>query len=433
MQQSKTHTDVIIIGAGAAGLLAGKLLVEQGKSVCMLEARNRIGGRIHTLPFDEWNNTAEAGAEFIHGNLSLTLQLLKEAGLKKTKIWGEMWQVLNGNWQQDDDYFENQNKVIKKLRALPEDMNIAAFLAREFSGDEYAEIRQTLTSYVEGYYAGDTNLASSKAFLAEWDSEDEEQYRPDNGYHPLLKYLLDQIEKGEGKLHLSTVVKQINYLQNSVEVIDSNLQKYTATKAIITVPLGVWRAEEKDEAFIQYHPALPQKKQAALQMGFGSAIKILLHFKEPFWQQDANESKDICFVFSDQNIGTWWTQNPVDSNLLTGWLAGPRAYELRHSDDAVIYEQAMESLQQIFSINKEKLADQLIHWKVYNWTADPFALGAYTYSTLNSTAAQKVMLQPVENTLFFAGEALYLGTEMGTVEAALISGNEVARQILTSF
>ena len=170
-----------------------------------------------------------------------------------------------------------------------------------------------------------------------------------------------------------------------------------------------------------------------MQMGFGSAIKILLHFKEPFWQQDANESKDICFVFSDQNIGTWWTQNPVDSNLLTGWLAGPRAYELRHSDDAVIYEQAMESLQQIFSINKEKLADQLIHWKVYNWTADPFALGAYTYSTLNSTAAQKVMLQPVENTLFFAGEALYLGTEMGTVEAALISGNEVARQILTSF
>ena len=117
MQQSKTHTDVIIIGAGAAGLLAGKLLVEQGKSVCLLEARNRIGGRIHTLPFNEWNNTAEAGAEFIHGNLDLTFELLKEAGLKSTKISGEMWHVIDGNWQQDDDYFEKQNRVIKKLKA----------------------------------------------------------------------------------------------------------------------------------------------------------------------------------------------------------------------------------------------------------------------------------------------------------------------------
>ena len=432
MQQSKTHTDVIIIGAGAAGLLAGKLLVEQGKSVCLLEARNRIGGRIHTLPFNKRNNTAEAGAEFIHGNLDLTFELLKEAGLKSTKIGGEMWQVIDGNWQQDDDYFKKHNRVITKLKALPEDMSIAAFLAREFSGDEHAEVRQTLTYYVEGYSAGDTNLASSKAFLAEWESEDEEQYRPENGYYPLLKYLLDQIEKGGSKLHLSTVVKQVHYLQHSVEVMDANLQKYTASKAIITVPLGVWTAEEKDEAFIQYHPALPQKKQAAMQMGFGAAIKILLHFKEPFWRQDTNESKDICFVFSDQNIGTWWTQNPVDSNLLTGWLAGPRAYELRHSDDTIIYEQAMESLQQIFSINKENLADQLVDWKVCNWTADPFALGAYSYSTLNSAAAQKVMVQPVENTLFFAGEALYSGTEMGTVEAALISGKKVASQILTS-
>ena len=433
MKQTKTHTDVIIIGAGAAGLLAAKLLVEQGKSVCILEARNRIGGRIFTLPFDEWNNTAEAGAEFIHGNLDLTFELLKEAGLKKTKTGGQMWQVLQGTWQQDDDYFEKQNKVIQKLRALPEDMSIAAFLAREFSGDAHAEVRQTLTSYIEGYYAGDINLASSRAFLAEWESEEEEQYRPNKGYYPLLRYLQERIENSGGILRLSTVVKQVNYLQNSVEIIDSNLQKYTATKAIITVPLGVWRAEEKDEAFIHYHPALPQKKQAALQMGFGSAIKILLHFKEPFWRQHNYESKDISFVFSDQNIGTWWTQNPGDSNLLTGWLAGPRAFELRHSDDAIIYEQAIDSLHHIFSINKEKLADQLVQWKVCNWTADPFALGAYTYSTITSAAAQKVMVQPVENTLFFAGEALYTGTEMGTVEAAFISGKDVAGQILTSF
>ena len=432
MKQRDSITDIIIIGAGAAGLLAGKLLAEKGLSVCLLEARNRTGGRIQTLPYSDWNETAEGGAEFIHGEMELTLQLLQEAGIKKTKVGGGMWQASGGSWQHDDDYLENQNKVISKLKTLKEDMSIAAFLARDFAGDENAEVRQSIAAYVEGYYAGDVNLASSKAFLAEWESEDEAQYRPVQGYQTLLDYLLGKIENSRGKLHLSTIVKKINYLQNSVEVVDSNLQKYTATKAIITVPLGIWRAEEKDHAFIQYHPALPQKIQAAFQLGFGSAIKILLRFKTPFWQQDDYKNKDIGFVFSDQNIGTWWTQNPVESNLLIGWLAGPRAYELRHSADEIIFERAIESLQHLFSINKEKLLADIVNWKVYNWTADPYTLGAYSFSTLQSEAARKVMVQPVENTLFFAGEALYSGTESGTVEAALISGKEVASQVLTT-
>ena len=264
MQQSQHHTDVIIIGAGAAGLLAGKLLAEHGKTVCILDARDRIGGRIHTLPYEDWNTVVEAGAEFIHGNLELTFELLKEAGLKKVQIGGEMWRVINGDWQQDDDYFDKQEKVVSKLKTLKEDMSMAAFLAREFAGDENAEVRQTLTGYIEGYYAGDSNLASAQTFLAEWQSENEEQYRPVTGYHPLLQYLLTKFQENGGILQLSTIVKQINYLQNIVEVIDVNLQKYTATKAIITVPLGVWKAEEKDQAFIDYHPALPQKKEAAL-------------------------------------------------------------------------------------------------------------------------------------------------------------------------
>ena len=432
MQQSQHHTDVIIIGAGAAGLLAGKLLAEHGKTVCILDARDRIGGRIHTLPYEDWNTVAEAGAEFIHGNLELTFELLKEAGLKKVQIGGEMWRVINGDWQQDDDYFDKQEKVVSKLKTLKEDMSMAAFLAREFAGDENAEVRQTLTGYIEGYYAGDSNLASAQTFLAEWQSENEEQYRPVTGYHPLLQYLLTKFQENGGILQLSTIVKQINYLQNIVEVIDVNLQKYTATKAIITVPLGVWKAEEKDLAFIDYHPALPQKKEAALQMGFGAVVKILLQFKEPFWLQESYKLKDICFLFSDQNIGTWWTQNPIENNVLTGWLAGPRAFDLRHSDDAIIFEQAMASLQHIFNINKEKLAAQLLQWEVFNWTSDPFTLGAYSYSTIHTTAAQKVLSTPVENTLFFAGEALYSGNETGTVEAAFTSGRDVAMLLLST-
>jgi monoamine oxidase len=99
-------------------------------------------------------------------------------------------------------------------------------------------------------------------------------------------------------------------------------------------------------------------------------------------------------------------------------------------DEEVIIEKAVESLSIIFGIGKEKIREQLQSWNVFNWTADPFTRGSYAYSTMETEEARKVLMEPVENTLFFAGEALYDGAEMGTVEAALISGKRVAKEVL---
>ena len=91
----------------------------------------------------------------------------------------------------------------------------------------------------------------------------------------------------------------------------------------------------------------------------------------------------------------------------------------------------MKSLAQIFSIDKAILRKQLSHFRVFNWTADPFTLGAYAYSTLGTAEAKKILNRPVENTLFFAGEALGKENESGTVEIALASGQTAARNILS--
>ncbi|MEJ7679505.1 MAG: FAD-dependent oxidoreductase [Segetibacter sp.] len=156
--------DVIIVGAGAAGLMAAKELSGAGFKVCILEARNRIGGRIYTINDHNSAMPVEGGAEFIHGNLEVTLDLLKEAGIDKQEIKGEVWQVREGRWSQENDFFANAELVIKHLKASKEDISIAEFIKQFFAEDKYRDLRKSLISYVEGYYSGKTERMSAKAF-----------------------------------------------------------------------------------------------------------------------------------------------------------------------------------------------------------------------------------------------------------------------------
>ncbi len=431
--------DVIIIGAGAAGLMAAKKLTDAGQKVCVLEARNRLGGRIYTLNDTAFKHPDEAGPEYIHGNLKVTLNLLKEAGIDYEEIDGDMWAVTNGKWSKGMEFNQDQQSLMKRLKELKENISIAEFFDRYFAEEKYASLRSSLTSYIEGYYAGNIQQTSALAFFKEWSNEDEQQYRPKGGYGKMIQYLADKSIEGGALIQLSTVVKQIRWLKDQVEVIDETHHSYIARKVIVTVPLGVWLAEENSKGDITYSPALTPKQEAAKQMGFGSAIKILLLFKEPFWeelsleQQPEVDLKRTGFIISDQEIRTWWTQLPVRSSLLTGWMAGPKAFLVKDADDETILLKSLDSLSNIFNISATGLKPKLLSWHIFNWTADPFTRGAYAFSTTGTKEARKILMQPVEGTLFFAGEALYDGLEMGTVEAALISGLRVSDEVLAAF
>lgn len=428
--------DIIIIGAGAAGLMVSKILVEAGYKVLVLEARDRIGGRVHTFTDGDSDIAKEAGAEFIHGKLELTMKLLKEAGIDAIKTQGEIWQFENGEWEQENDFTTGFDVVMKRLEQLKEDMSVADFLQQYLGGEEHADVRESIIGYVEGYYSADTHRASAKALLKGLQSEDEEQFRPGGGYGRLLEHLAFQCTKAGGTIQLSTVVKEIRWTSGSVEVVDENSKAYTASKVLITVPLGVWTAASEEEGAITYSPALPAKQAAAMQLGFGAAIKVLVEFDEVVWQNDTLKQlpvdvKQMQFALTDLPIPTWWTQLPANTFLLTGWLSGPKAKEMKDEPEEVIVLLSLASLSKMFSIDIETLHRHLKWWKVFNWTNDPFTRGSYSYVTTETAEACKTLAEPVADTLFFAGEALYTGTENGTVEAALISGKEAAAQILS--
>lgn len=428
--------DVIIIGAGAAGLMAAKKLCDAGLSVCILEARDRIGGRIHTITDLHADKSIEGGAEFIHGNLEVTLNLLKEAGIDKAEIQGDFWQVTNGQWTQENEFFKNTGTVIQQLQTIQQDISIDQFLKQFYAEEKYAGFRESMTSYVEGYYSGETKRTSAKAFLEEWLSEDKQQYRPAGGYGKMINYLAESCRKAGAQIHLSTVVKKIKWRKGHVEVTAKNGNCFIAAKVIITVPLGVWLTPDNAKAAIHYSPLLQAKKEAAKQMGFGAAIKILIEFKDRFWtdetiiQQTKTDTQNLYMVLSEMPVPTWWTTLPQQTNLLTGWLSGPQAESIKNEPDEEILQKALRSLSVIFTIDSNTLSDKMKWYKVFNWANNAFTCGSYSYSTTETINSKKILKEPVENTLFFAGEALYEGPETGTVEAALTSGVKVAAEVI---
>ena len=430
--------DVLIIGAGAAGLMAARELAKNGQQVSILEARDRVGGRIYTINNHSCGIPCEAGAEFIHGKLPVTLELFKEAGLAYEATAGNFYQVTNGKWHQERAFVENEALLEERLKNLKENITISEFLNREFKGKEYEDLKQSLQSYVEGYYSADPARTGALSFYKEWQSEDEEQFRPKESYGKMVEYLYNEVVKAGGIVQNETIVKEIRWLKDQVEVLDERHHIYVARKVIVTVPLGVWTAPEGEKGAIKYTPSLDDKNEASKQLGFGSVLKVLMQFKEPFWENEKlmkgniNSTKDFSFAFADASIGTWWTQLPKHVPVLTGWVAGPKATAFAGMTDEAIVEKAIDSLTTVFNLTNDQIRELVQQWNVFNWTTDPFTRGSYTYSTPETAEARKVLAEPVEHTLFFAGEALYDGPEMGTVEAALTSGKQVAQQVLQS-
>jgi monoamine oxidase len=133
---------------------------------------------------------------------------------------------------------------------------------------------------------------------------------------------------------------------------------------------------------------------------------------------------------SGAEVPTWWTQAPEESTVFTGWMAGRAARAHAHLSSAQLLDVALQSLAQIFSMDKNALKSELLGVRIDNWSSDPYALGSYAYTTLGAGDAQKVLALPMAGRIFFAGEYMYDGPAMGTVEAAFSSGIETAGKLL---
>ena len=428
-------TDILIIGAGAAGLMAAKVLVNAGKKVTVLEARDRCGGRIHTI-CDGILNGAELGAEFVHGDLPVTLELLKEAGIACPSAAAEMWTYKNGTFNKDSVFVDGWDMLLERLERLEKDTTIKAFLEKEFPEDKYLGMKASVRNFVSGYDTADPALASAFALRKEWQSEDEgAQHRISGGYGAMISYLEDEVKKHGDDIYLNSIVETVSWQPGKVKAITAKGEIYQAKQLLVAMPLGVLQSENVAGA-ITFHPTLPEYSEAIKLMGFGAVIKILLQFDSLFWEDDKTKAlagkslKKMGYLFSDEEIPTWWTQVPQHLPLLTGWIGGPAAAEKKDTPDEELLQQSLRSLANIFNRTADELRDKLTGHRIINWTSEPFSLGSYAYDTVDAPASRKILNTPISNTLFFAGEYLYDGTAMGTVEAALTSGMEAAEKMM---
>jgi monoamine oxidase len=429
--------DVLIIGGGATGLMAARELSKNDKRVTLLEARNRLGGRIHTLYDEPFMIPAEVGAEFVHGDLPITKNLFKEANIALQPVKGSAWQSKKNQLSPGGFDIPDWPEFKKKLSELEDDISINEFLFRHFSDERYQPLRASVRQYAAGYDTADPEKASAISLRDEWlGGDDDEQYRPINGYQQIIKYLAKECRKLGVSVNLSSIAKQVHWDDHTVTVVTENSHVYTARRLIVTVPLGVLQASRKDIASINFWPSIPDRMHAAKKLAMGAVIKILLQFSEPFWEWESvkevagDSLKDMSFLFSDTAIPTWWTQYPKKVPLLTGWIGGAAAAALKDESDKEILNHALSKLASIFRIHAASIKKMLTAWQVANWCADPFARGSYSYSVVGAKEYRDILLEPVKNTLLFAGEGLYSGAAMGTVEAALASGLDVTEKIL---
>jgi monoamine oxidase len=427
--------DAIVIGAGAAGLAAARSLAGRSLQVIVLEARDRDGGRAWTVPSARALLPMELGAEFIHGPGAETLALLREAGTTSVATGDESWVCgEDGILQRDDDDDDfDPGTIFEGTRTLAVDESVDRYLRRFANDGAMRERAEVARAFVEGFEAADPALASARAIADELRSGvDSRSARPVGGYAPVFERLRNACAVAGVQTCLSTVVRRISWRRGAVTVETTSAWGATRTirarAAIVTLPIGVLRHRGDDTA-VAFAPDLPATKHAALaSLEMGHAVRIVLRFRTAFWEQVRDgRYRDAAFFRSNGPFRAYWTQLPLRSEQIVAWAGGPRATALGGASAADLIRCALEGFGTMLG-EPDRTRAEFEAGAVHDWTTDPYARGAYSYVAVGGGDARTALAAPVDDTLFFAGEATSNDGQGGTVNGALETGERAARE-----
>ena len=448
---------VLIIGAGVAGLAAARELGRAGREVVILEARNRIGGRVFTYKDPDSPVPIELGAEFVHGKSPELWQMARAANLKLYEVSGAHWYFEDGKISKSREFWRKIEGLMREMKSSKSDRSFKDFLDSLPDDEGTDRARAMAIRYVEGFDAANIERIGVRGLIKENEASDQidgdKIFRLLRGYNSLTRALRAEAESYGATIHLDCIVRQIRLSGDHVEVTCEDAETFSALQAIITLPLGVLQASPDETAAVRFIPELPERKRAAIHnLAMGNVLKINLHFRERFWESVKVWDADAQRVsFADAGFfhcpgapfPTWWTQLPIRAPLLVGWTGGPNAeryrtptgrgseWAMQESGDPAILDQAVASLSTIFDISPDDLRGQLEASYMHNWRDDPFSRGAYAYVPVNGLESQRILSEPINNKLFFAGEATSVG-HIGTVHGAIQSGQRAAKEILST-
>lgn len=435
------EADILIVGAGAAGLAAARELSFSELSVIVLEARDRIGGRINTHFDNDFATPIELGAEFVHGKPPETFKLADRTRMTLLEAPNVHWYFHNAVLSQTNEFWSNIEEAMDELAGYKgPDEAFSDFLDAYIRRHNVTGARSMGTLYVEGFHAAHADRISVKGLIktnrAAAEINDEQQFRPSTGYMTLARKLHDEAVEQGAKFRFDAVVREVAWTTGAVTVTTTSGERFKARRLLVTLPLGV--LQRGDVAFT---PRVEAKEEAAQHLAMGQVVKVLLRFREPFWEElslptddgKRENLKELAFIHApDEMPPTWWTQLPVRTPLLVGWAGGTRAEKLLSLSPDALRDQSLAALSRLFAISRQFLEDALVDTYTHNWTSDPFSLGAYSYIPIGGLDAQAELFEPIENTIYFAGEAANTAGHHGTVHGAIQSGLRAAQMIRCS-
>jgi monoamine oxidase len=455
VRQPDSKYDVLVVGAGAAGLAAGRALADAGRRVAIVEARPRVGGRIFTQHLTAENAgvpiPVELGAEFIHGLPRATWALTEEAGLGTYELEGTQLRFAAGQLTAHSEQENLSRDVLEEMTAWVDkeahgrDMTFAEYLERN---NVDAPVSESAASYVEGFNAADRTRIGIAGLAKQQRAEDaidaDRLFRITGGYSAIPTYLAEEFARSGGNLMLGKPVQSVAWKRGAVAVRvrdatggDTQLH---AQRAVISVPLGVLQAES-----IDFAPRPADILEQAHRLVMGDVVRVVLLFRTRFWSERpwaANQRKlkaevdHWSFLFTPSEVpATWWTPMPDRTPMITAWVGGPKAAVLLRSiesrgDRHALLDQCLTTLAKVFDVPLRDLKMLLLSWHTHDWQADEYARGAYSYVPAGALDAPERMTLPVEDTLYFTGEHTDTAGHWGTVHAALATGMLAARRIL---
>lgn len=422
-----TQTEVLIIGAGSAGLAAARTLADNDYDVIVLEGRERLGGRTWTS--QHWPDMPlDMGASWIHGIEDNPIYELAQQ-LKLQTIVTDVDDIAiydtDGRSLTDpemvalDELLEDLIDTIEEEVDLDESMTLQSAIeqvlaTRDLSDSQLRNLNYILNTSIEHEYAGAVTELSAK----EWD-EGEAFGGPDvifaKGYVQIINHLAQGLD-----VRLSHTVSQVATTHKGVTV-TTDKGVFTANQVIVTVPLGVLQKGK-----IAFSPPLPRKKQEAIgRLGMGLLNKVYLRFEHAFWTD-----QEAWLGYIPQEWGHWaeyvnflpLTNKPI----LLAFNAAKFGREIETWTDEAIIADVMKVLRTIYGAAVPEPSD----WQITRWASDPFAYGSYSFMKAGASPEDRETLaEPVEDVLYFAGEATHVDYP-STVHGAFLSGLRVAEALM---
>jgi monoamine oxidase len=342
------------------------------------------------------------------------------------------------------DLFSDLDELLEKMHDQGPDESFLEFIER-CCPDASPETKDRARRYITGFHAADPARISVHSLVrglrADEKIDGERAFRIPGGYAVLIDSFQRQLSHAGVAIRVNTIVQNVRWKPDEVVLechADHGHDSYSARQVLVTLPLGVLQAVPEEAGAVRFIPDLPAAKQIALtNLAMGKVMRVTLRFRERFWDNlrpDGNQTlANMRFLFSRQNwFPTWWTTLPQRNPMIVGWAPFHCAEELSGQGPTVIFSSACETLRVLFKMGEQQIEELTESAAYHDWQSDPFSRGAYSYVKAGGDGAQSDLAAPVEQTLFFAGEATDVSGYHGTVHGAIASSHRAAQEILHS-